>query len=112
MLIHSLSYYRLFENGYCFHLYTLEGIPIKHFAHIGQGPGELLSANLISSVFSERLTNMYDSASRKLVFYYLQTDLILDMPYREYRLDYHLYFLLQIYLMLFMICLLLHKRNV
>lgn len=45
VLIHLLSYYRLFENGYCFHLYTLKGIPIKHFVHKGQDTVELLSAN-------------------------------------------------------------------
>ena len=45
VLIHLLSYYRLFENGYCFHLYTLKGIPIKYFVHKGQDTVELLSAN-------------------------------------------------------------------
>ena len=39
VLIHLLSCYRLFGNGYCFHLYTLKGIPIKHFAHKGSGHG-------------------------------------------------------------------------
>lgn len=46
---------------------------------------------------------MYDSASRKLVSCYPQTDPILDMPYPEYRLDYHL-FPASDNLMLFMIC--------
>lgn len=46
---------------------------------------------------------MYDSASRKLVSYYPQTDPILDMPYPEYRLDYHL-FPASDNLMFFMIC--------
>lgn len=40
VLIHLLSCYRLFGNGYCFHLYTLKGIPIKHFAHKGSGHGK------------------------------------------------------------------------
>ena len=34
-----------YMDDYYFHVYTLRGEPVGHFARKGQGPGELLSAN-------------------------------------------------------------------
>ncbi len=79
-----------YMDDYYFHVYTLKGEPIGHFARKGQGPGELLSANQFHLSEDRDSLYVYDGVSRKIVMYKLNGDYVKDLLFQEYKIDYTL----------------------
>lgn len=79
-----------YMDDYYFHVYTLRGEPVGHFARKGQGPGELLSANQFHLSEDRDSLYVYDGVSRKIVMYKLNGDYVKDLLFQEYKIDYTL----------------------